>query len=353
MNGFFYKMKKLNVLFIAMFFCTQGRSYSENSKSQLDSILFFSQDMLAYLNNLEYYNSYREGEPFWGAYLQLRLSYKPFKKTTFSAGIHVRKDIGDESFLSDARPLFRAHYLNKRFSFVLGELFCKKRHGLLDALLKEQVIYNPVVEEGIQILYNGDIIKQDFWANYPALNTAEHREHLCAGNSTFITLNPFCFSLMAYISHYGGQLFAPKDDPVRENLTGTAGISYRLELKKKLEEVGFEQFFIGSYTADDRSEHYYSGLGSISRAWLVFFGFECSILFFKGNNYTTWEGNPMYQANSPYYYFEIAKSVSFTKDVFFNFGLRLDFMGISPADYFENGDNQIWFNLGYTLKKVI
>lgn len=347
-------MEKVYTICAFLFLSIFGNSSANDLKSVSDSLLFFSGDMLVYLNNLEYYNDYREGEPFWGSYLQLRLSYRPFKKITFSAGIHARKDIGDESFLSDVRPLFRAHYSHKNFSFVLGEIFYKGRHGLLDAILREQFIYNPVVEEGLQIICKNSVISQDCWAIYPAMNTAEHREHLCGGNCTFLTFRPITFLLMGYISHYGGQLFTPENDPVRNNVTGAGGITYKLEFKRKIEEIGIEQFFIGSYTSDKRSPTPYDyGWGSISRVWLIFFGFKCTILFFKGDDYTTWEGNPMYQTNSPYYYFEIGRSDSFNKYVFFDFGLRLDFMDMYPIDYFENGDNQIWFNLGCSFNKMI
>jgi hypothetical protein len=355
-KDYFVVMKKVITIYGLLIFCLSGSLHAEKTEASADSVLFISGDMLGYLNNLEYYNDYREGEPFWGAYLQARLSYKPFKKFLFSGGIHMRKDFGDESFLSDIRPLFQALYTHKDFTLIFGELANKTRHGLLDAIIKEQFIYNPVVEEGIQILIKNDRITQDLWANYPALNTRKHREHLCAGNTTVLFVKPVTFSLMGYVSHYGGQLFDPGNDPVRENVTGAAGVAYTKEFGGTFEEVGAEQFFTGSYTSDTTSganRNYDGGWGSLSHIWILFAGVEIGVSFYKGDDFTTWEGNPMYQSDASYYFLEVNKSFVFEKNIFIDIGLRLDFMDMYPADYFENGDNQIWFRIGGSFNRKI
>lgn len=324
---------------------------AEKKEHFQDSILFFSGNMFSYLNNLEYFNKYRSGEPFWGVYVQTRLQYRPLPRLFFSIGVHVRKDYGDDQFFSDARPLFQAQYVNKNFSFTMGELINDNRHGLLDAILSEQFAYRSVVEEGIQIQYDGSCISQDLWTNYPAINTPEHREHLCVGNVTTAKFGNVKMLFMGYISHYGGQIYHPLGEVVGENLTGAAGVTYGHEFQKIFQEVGIEQYFIGSYTAIDRSLAYSKGWGSISRLWLKAFNFTFLLQFFKGEHYVTWEGNPMYQTDQPYSFFEISRMVSFSKDVFFDFGLRFDFMDVPPPHAFQ--DNQIWFLLGCNLNKKI
>lgn len=349
-------MKKVITIFGLLVISIFGNLHAENKESAVDSVLFLTGDMLGYLNNLEYYNGYREGEPFWGSYLQVRLSYRPFVKFLFSGGIHVLKDFGDDSFLSDILPLFQVLYTHNDFRLVFGELLNKTRHDLLDALVKEQFIYRPVVEEGIQILIKNKRITQDLWAHYPALNTKDHREHLCAGNTTILTIQPVSFSLMGYVSHYGGQLFAPENDPVRENVTGAAGVTFVKEFSSTFEEIGAEQFFIGSYTSDTSTgatRNYDGGWGSLSHIWVQFAGVEIGLSFYKGDDYTTWEGNPMYQADAPYYFLDVNKSFVFKQNIFIDIGFRLDFMDMYPVDYFENGDNQIWVRIGGDFNKMI
>jgi hypothetical protein len=345
-------MMRIFLLFFYLYYSIFFHSFAQEDKS--DSVLSFSGKAFFYLNNLEYYNGYREGEPFFGSYIQLRLSYKPYNKFTFSAGVHARKDIGDEVFFSDIRPLFRVKYHFKNFSFIFGELQYKNRHKLLDALLREQYIYNPVVEEGIQLLYNGHIISQDLWGIYPVLNTPRHREKLCVGNCTYLFAGSFYFSLMGYITHYGGQLFAPENDPVRENITGGVGVSYSFPIPVKTSKIGIDQFFIGSYTSDTANisrKNYIQGWGSISKIWMSIKGYSAGLTLYQGNDYITWEGNPMYQSNTFYYFIEFDKSLSFPKDILVNFGFRLDFMDMYPYQFFENGDHQIWIKIEYNFFK--
>ncbi len=349
-------MKKVYILYAIFILGMFEFLYGEKSPPLNDSILFISGDMLGYLNNLEYYNGIREGEPFFGYYIQFRFSYKPINKIEFSAGIHARKSIGDKSFFSDIRPLFRAKYEYKNFTAILGELYYKDRHGLFDGLLREQFIYNPVVEEGIQFLYQNNFIQQDIWAAYPRLNTPKHREKLIVGNSTFLTFKSIVLSFLGYITHFGGQLFAPENDPVRENATAAIGITYKINLNSKVEEIGFEQILLGSGTTDtneNSNRKYDGGWGSLSHIWISIIGFKCGFSFYKGNDFITWEGNPMYNTNSPYYFFDVSKSVTFPKNVFLNFGFRLDFFDMYPHEYFKNGDHQIWFNLGCNFNRKI
>ncbi len=349
-------MKKCTPTVLMLIFLIVSCLYANKKDSISDSTLFVSGEFLGYLNNLEYFNDLREGEPFWGAYINSRLCYRPHRKFIFSAGIHLRKDFGDESFLSKVFPLFQAVYIHKDFHLVFGELFSNQRHGLLDALLKEQYRYNPVIEEGIQIYIKKKAFTLDVWGNYPALNTPEHREHLCVGTYSRLAFNSFTLSSMSYLSHYGGQLYAPPGDPVRENVCAALSVSYRHDINGTFEEVGLKHSFLGSYTSDTTSNaqrNYDGGWGSLSRVWCSIRGVKIGISFFKGADYTTWEGNPMYQSDEPYYFIDVHKSFTFGQFLFIDFGARFDFLDMYPHEYFENGDNQIWFHMGYTLKKKI
>jgi hypothetical protein len=84
-----------------------------------------------------------------------------------------------------------------------------------------------------------------------------------------------------------------------------------------------------------------------------FAGVEIGLSFYKGDDYTTWEGNSLYQADVPYYFLDVNKTFTFKNNIFIDLGLRLDFMDITPADYFENGDNQIWIRMGGDFNKKL
>jgi hypothetical protein len=328
---------------------------AEDPSKSKDSVLFVSGSALAHVYNSEYDNVYREGEPFFGAHAKARLSFLPFQHTRFSLGLFIRRDFGDESFLSDIRPLFRAKYERKGFSLVVGELVrTANRHGLLDALVREESVYVPAVEEGLQVVFDGKVVEEDLWVSYSALNTAKHREHLGTGNATVLDLGPVRFSLMGYIDHYGGQLFAPVDDPVRENLAGAAGLTFRYGLESWLDEVGAEQFFLGSYTNPDRStgEHD-EGWGSLSRVWVSFFHTMCRFGYYQGRDFVAWEGNPLYMARGPYYNVELSRRWAFPNGVFLDFGGRLEFVEIDISEYGANGEHVMWVQIGWDLDRML
>ncbi|MBD3392834.1 MAG: hypothetical protein GF418_12075 [Chitinivibrionales bacterium] len=321
-----------------------------------DSILYLSTDFLSFLHNAEFHNEFREGETILGSIVNGRVAVKATPRMSFSLGLHLRKQYGDERFLSDIRPLFQACYRQQAFSLILGEvLFTPTRHGLPDGLLREEFTYDPGVEEGVQVLYLGTTVSQDLWLTFSALNTEDHREHLSGGNCTRIRLGPVCLSAMAYIDHYGGEAFAPAGDPVRENAAGAGGVTFTHAIERVVEELGAEQFVLGSYTARDRShdDPYESGWGSLSRGWVKVLGFLCRFSYFQGHDYVAWNGNALYQSNEPYYSLHVSKRMAFPGKVFLEFGGRLEFVGIGPAEYGSRGEHVIWLQMGMDFRRLL
>ena len=300
-----------------------------------------------YCDNIESYNGYRLGEPWWGAFAQARISYRPHPRTTFSLGLHIRKDFGDSEFLSNYLPLFRMEYRNKGFDFVMGELYTRTQHGLIEPLLQRQRAFRPVVEEGMQFIWNREHASAEFWMLYPALNTAAHRERLGVGTHLYADAGPVRFSAMGYLSHYGGQLFSPPGEPVRANENGALGITFTQPLPCLVKEIGISGFILGSHYDDIgisqvRAHTEQDGIAGLGKIWCDIQGFKPALSLYQGENYTTWEGNPLFQSNEFYYFFELTKQVQMNRAVAFDFGLRLDFMGIAPQDWGAHADNEIW-----------
>ncbi len=308
---------------------------------------FFTGDMLGYINNLEYFNKHRKGILHLGTFGNLRLSYRPDKPFSFSLGIHMRKAYGDKKFFSGVLPLLSVQYNHNNYYLTIGELYSKNQHGLLDAMLREQYLYDPAVEEGFQIRYTGTLFATDVWLSSDLLNSARHREHLGFGNHTTIRPGPFTISCMIYWDHFGGQIYEHPGDPVRDNVTGSGGISYTHAINHKIDALGIELYAIASTTTHDRkNEPFRKGWGGISRLWLSFYDFEASILFYKGHNYETWRGNTIYHTNKPYYHLELKRHLSFGDNLFLEFGFRFDFIETAPQDYFDHTEHQIWVQMG-------
>jgi hypothetical protein len=320
-----------------------------------DSLFAVSADMLGYMDNAEYFNDYSEGQTYLGALAKIRLVYRPAAPVSFSLGMHMRKDFGDDRFFSDARPLLRVRYDHNGFSMVLGELAGLAQHGLLDAMLREQVAYDPGVEEGLQILYKGSIVDQDLWMNYYALNTAQQREHLDIGDRTTVAIGPLYFSAMGLADHHGGQLFDPPNDPVRENVTGALGVTFRCPLQGRIREIGAEEFAVGSFTDFDRANgpNHQKGYGSLTHVWMMPLGFNVGLRYFKGHDYETWQGDSLYEAKNYYSHFEVSRLFVFSRDIYLDFGFRFEFVDTDFAGYFEHAENRVWVRLGGSMEKFL
>ena len=343
-------MKKILPMSALLIFAL--RIYAQDSSSRADSVLFITADMLAWCDNLEFFNDYREGYLHLGAYVRPRFEVRPSERFSFAFGVHVRKAFGDEDFFSDARPVFRGRINRGNFSFLLGEVISANRHGLPDALMREEFLYDPAIEEGFQFLYKGKTVQQDFWAVYDALNTAEHREHLMAGNNTTMHAGPFAMLVLLYADHYGGQVFAPEGDPVRENVAGGGGISWKLDFKNVVNQVGLKTLGMASATSRENAG-YDKGWGSLSYAWISAWDTRFQLSFFKGKDFVAWQGNPMYQTGSPYVTFAVNRTTELISRLSVDYGIRADFMSGSVSEYFESPEHKLWVRIGYAFEHLL
>ena len=303
---------------------------------------FIQAEIWNFVSNSEYVsNDYRIGEPFFGTQVETNLCIKPADGLFFSGGILVRKFYGDEEFLSDIHPLFKMQYRFKSFIFTFGDLNSKNNHGLPDVLLSEQAPFKYEFEEGISAKYKGEKLRSEFWGIYPALNTPQHKEHLCVGSSNFVSLNKFTLLMQLYISHYGGQLYHPEGEFTHENYTGKFGIKYRIS------NFEFEQSAVASKTTEKRDEGYRYGAGSISQVTLYNKYVNVVLHYFLGKDYETELGNDFYYSNEPYYYLELNKTGKIADVLDFEIGARADFVEVNPIEYFNSSNHITWLNLIY------
>jgi hypothetical protein len=76
-------------------------------------------------------------------------------------------------------------------------------------------------------------------------------------------------------------------------------------------------------------------------------------MVFKGKDFIAWQGNPMYQTNRPYAAFTIGRHAELISDVFVDYGIRADFMGVSASQYFENPEHKLWIRIGYAFEHLL
>ncbi len=297
-------------------------------------------DISFYANNLEYFSDYREGELLLGTENSLYLHYTPHPSIEFSLGTYLQKDFGDKPFFSDSRPYFRGKYHKERYAMIIGVLESEKRHKLPDAMIMEQISYGKSIEEGLQFLFDYPHIFADLWIDVKKLNTPEHREHLDVG----IYLENQFYNLtsagMLYWDHYGGQLYAPDNDPVRNNITGSLLLSYVQPLKNEKSMFGADLRFLASSMYQKGN-----GYGFLVAPWYMINSYKTSLQVFKGDNYQSWRGNSMYHTNDIYYFLQLEREIALMKNLTLEWGVRFDFIDITPDRYFEHTEHQLWISI--------
>ncbi len=327
-----------------------GRDSTDSS-----STFFISADFLSYLNNLEYFNRHREGVLHLGAATSLYATYVPVPALEFSLGLYMRKAFGDEEFLSDIRPYFKGRFTKGVFTLIIGALDAENQHGMLDAVIREQYPYEQGLEEGFQMQFETPSFFADVWMSVYLLNTPKHREHLGFGLYLEKQLGLLSCIGMVYWDHYGGQLYAPENDHVRDNLHGDAGLRFSKEFDKNFEGFGTEIFVLGSNETTDRGDvPWKRGWGILSRSWVSFFRFETSFLFYKGDDFTTWQGNRMYETNDPYFQLQVKRTGSFPDErLWLDWGVRFDLIEKPLSDYFDRTEHQVWVRLNGVFCKPL
>jgi hypothetical protein len=262
-------------------------------------------DVLFYGDNTEFRNPFREGETIFGTAPRV-CAVASFNDrvdlTLGAAGNHV---FGGDAAWQLLRPVVSLTVRGRRSSFVFGTLPVSHPdpsagpdqagpHRLLPVLQRETVSFTRPVEAGLQWTFRGSRLKHDMWINWQRVNTAEHRERFDAGISAELRLAPaFALPIQLHVVHEGGQLFA--SGAVRDSAAGAIGVRMSGAAhafgRGGLEIYGLASRFVPDRAAPERSRR---GAGILGRAAVERAGWRAHVLFWRGRDVITEEGDPNY-----------------------------------------------------------
>lgn len=302
-----------------------------------------SGETVAFVDDIEYSTRYRTGETMFGASAAFRFFWKPADHLLLSVGAYGLRRFGDERFLARSLPLFRVQYESDRVIFVIGEIVSSDAHRLPDLLYRQEYCFDPGVEEGIQVRLRLPHFSQELWVAWDSLNTPSHREHFTAGSVSIISAAAgFSFPVFITAEHHGGELYTIPDQPVQERFGGATGASVSHVVQSGIRRV-FGQLLIAGSAYRLRSEERQSGhgYGVIAKAGISPLGFDCSLLWFKGNNLIMPLGDPVFRSNRPVFSLEIAKTYAANSLFSASGGIR--FETADPGTrYFSNPQYRWW-----------
>lgn len=313
----------------------------------------FNAELHGFLNNLEYFNDYRKGVLHLGGEFKTGFTYKPVDPIEFAVGVYMRRAMGDEKSFIDIRPVFRAEYRKNAYTLTIGDIHENNRHNLPDAIISDQYVYEKGMEEGIQFQWDYRLFKADLWMSTDLLNTPKHREHLLFGFYNKIPLKDISLESMIFWDHFGGQLYFPEGDYMRDAINGSVALKYKHCFEKKsLNNVGGELRFLASSVTPNRSDvEARKGVGGLGRIYVTLKKLEIAFQYYKGDGYDSWLGNEIYKTDKYYYFLELSRSTEFVLNTKLEWGLRFDFVDITPDKYFNHTEHQVWVNITSSFNK--
>ncbi len=318
MRGFF----KIVILFFVLLFATEASSqaftsfYSESEVTKDTSRFSLHINNTNFFKNNEYFNNFVDGYTLIGYFLQPKMQFRVNDKLSLFAGLHIQKYSGIEKF-SEFTPTFTLQFNpSEKTSILFGTINSAISHKLNDYVYGEEFYLTNNVENGIQILHNGDRFKSDTWVDWRQFifKGSEYPEILLFGTSNTFTLlksndKPILdFSFSAVASHVGGQIDA--SDVSVETIGNTiSGLGFYLYPSSKIcNKVNlFSHYHTSMDASPGKRLKYLYGYGILSGIELSNNFADIRLEHWFGEYYFSKFGNPMYQSITP-------KSTTYTED---------------------------------------
>ncbi|TKC08142.1 hypothetical protein FA048_13355 [Pedobacter polaris] len=277
----------------------------------LDKELHFNFYNFNYVRNYEYSNKFHDGYTLYGTQLEPQLVYYANPNLAITAGAYLRKDFGNEG-IYDAKPLFSLKYHKKDLTLIFGSLEGNIQHNYIEPIYNfERKITTPI-EYGTQLLVDKEKFKLDSWIAWQKMiyKGEAAKEEIVGGLSTetFLLKNEnwklsIPAQFLAY--HQGGQIDVLKDIPLSTLFNGAAGFKLHKTIGYDVKEI-FTDNYVAVYKdfSPTKVRAYQGGFGLWLNAGMNTRWGSLVASYWKGNNFLTIKGMPLYQSVSETLYNE-------------------------------------------------
>jgi len=259
-----------------------------------------------YVRDYEYANQFHDGYTLYGTQLQPQLVYFAHPNLAIIAGAYIRKDYGDNG-VNEAKPLFTLKYHKKDLTLNFGSLEGGIHHGYIEQLWNfERQITDPI-QYGTQLIVEKEKFKLDAWIAWQKMiySPSPVKEQIIGGlttESTILQRNGWKLSVpvqfLAY--HKGGQIDTLKSIPLQTLFNGAAGLKLHKEIGGNTIKEVYTDNYVAVYKdfSPVKTEPFKGGFGIWLNAGVdTKFG-SIVASYWKGNNFETIKGMPLYQSVS-------------------------------------------------------
>jgi hypothetical protein len=323
----------------------------------LNKELHFNFYNFNYVRNYEYSNKFHDGYTLYGTQLEPQLVYFANPNMAITAGAYLRKDFGNEG-VYDAKPLFNIKYHKKDLTLVFGSLEGNIQHNYIEPIYNfERKITTPI-EYGTQLLVDKENFKLDGWIAWQKMiyKGDAAKEEIVGGLSTETTMLEvgrwkltIPAQFLAY--HQGGQIDVLKEIPLTTLFNGATGFKLHKAVGLNVKEI-FTDNYVAVYKdfSPTKTRAFQGGFGLWLNAGVATKWGTLVASYWKGNNFLTIKGMPLYQSVSENLYDEgyressrsiLALRYAYQKELIPNFYLDVRF---EPHIDLNNTAGNLQFN---------
>lgn len=306
-------MRRLLLLFLAIYFCLNSYAQLPNDSLEFrvkpDSAktgnLELSIYNLNFLRNYEYFNDFQDGLTLFGTQLEPKLNFYANPKLVLSAGVHLRKDYGNEGVYK-SYPIFSLKYQHKDLSLITGALEGNIHHRFIEPIFDFERRITAPIEYGTQVVINKPSLFLDAFINWNRMiyRPSPVQEQIYAGGSADIRLLhnkslSFSIPVQAFVFHQGGQI---DTDPAPLQTKINTAIGFKVQVKKDgfINKIRTENYYVTYKDVSPSENAIYSG----GHALFFNAGFDTkrygnlTASYWEGNKYVSPLGMPIYQSVS-------------------------------------------------------
>lgn len=315
---------------------------SQRISAQMDSLLFrdnhridtagvgelrFNLDGISFFRDNEYEGNLTKGYSLPGFWLQPTVSFQPIKRLRIEAGAYMLHYWGANKYpnlnYSDlpqwkgeqtqqgfhVLPYFQAHLaISDNFNIVLGNLYGKNNHHLIEPLYNQEMGLSSDPEAGLQFLWDAPAVNLDTWINWESFifDTDQHQESFTYGLSArFKTNRPKAwahvyFPVQILMQHRGGEVNTEAETrEVRTWLNAAAGIGFDINPHNDiLRNINVE--CTGAYFKQMAGTMlpFNNGYGVFTKVSLDLWRFKVEGAYWCCNDFISILGNPLFGAMS-------------------------------------------------------
>lgn len=273
--------------------------------SSLTNEVHFNFYNLNYVRNYEYTNDFHDGYTLYGTQLQPQLVYYAHPNLAITAGAFIRKDFGRNG-ISDAKPLFSVKYHKRNLTLIFGSLEGNIQHKYIEPLYDFERILTTPIEYGTQLLVERKKFTLNAWIAWQKMiyKGDPAKEEIIGGLSTesfLIKNDDWKLSIPAQFLafHQGGQIDVLKEIPITTMFNGATGIKLHKNINSNIKQV-YTDNYIAVYKdfSPDKRRAYQGGFGLWLNAGVESKWGSLVASYWKGNNFISIKGMPLYESVS-------------------------------------------------------